>query len=326
LTASGVKRILASLMRAILPLPLPALILLAFLVACDPRSEEEVSLAPAVDQSPAGIIERIREAEKSITSLREDRTHISTQQAAPTGESDTTPQETTSIRIQVGEDSYTKYEFIQPDLCDYGFPCEDIFSPLDENLFYNGDFYYRDRSGTGWVTEPAFGCPGDDQTIACLEGSGGFIGVAYAADCPALESIGEIGPSRIYSFDFSWLKDPEQVEDDSDGSGLTHIRAVIDQPSWPFGLSPEIEAAYAECGIDSSEFYGEQEIPAEIRANMPDRLKGIADIWVDPVTFFVHRIDWSLDMFNGDRLIQSDKTIAQLSLFNEAELPGPLPE
>ncbi|HEV8574021.1 MAG TPA: hypothetical protein VGR43_04865 [Dehalococcoidia bacterium] len=103
--------------------------------------------------------------------------------------------------------------------------------------------------------------------------------------------------------------------------------ALSTSPSGALGLTPEIEAAYAECGIDPTELFSGPEIPAYIREEAPERLKGFVDVWVDPLTFFAHRIYWRLDFFNGDRyLLQTEETSSRYSLFNEAELPGPLPD
>jgi len=322
-------------MATILRLLLPPLLLLAFLAACDPRSEEEASLAPAKDLSPAEIIQSILEAEKSITSIQEERTDISTQLAVPFGEPDTVPEESRELRIQAGEDMYLKDQFIARELCEGEPDCSDSVFPFDENLFYKGKTYYRDGSSDRWVLEPESGCP-VDPSVACFsarlplehwEGTdraGGFIGTG--GDCPALASIE--WPERIpaYSFDFSWLTNPERIESGSDDAGLIRLHGTIDEPVWSLGLTAEIEAIYAECGMDPAQTFESTEFPEPFKDYFPERFTGTADIWVDPVTFFVHRIDWSLDSLNGDRLLHTNTTAARYSLFNEAELPGPLPE
>jgi hypothetical protein len=301
---------------------------LGLLAACDARDEEEASIAPAEELSATEVLQRVIDAENSITSIREDRTDISTQPGFPAGGESTDPEESRLVRIQVGEDYYDKHEFVGPDFCE-GDPdpdCPDFASPREETLWYNGETYYR--AGDRWVVEPESGCINTGQFSSCSMAieheilgtdSGGFI------ECPALASAEPVEISQVYSFDFSWLTAPERVAD-GDESDLVHIKSTIDESFWSFGLPPEIEAAYAECGIDPEEAFGPGDVPPEVSDYFPERFKCQADIWIDPATFYVHRLDFQLDSLNGDRVIATNRIAAAYSLFNEAELPGPLPE
>lgn len=158
-------------------------------------------------------------------------------------------------------------------------------------------------------------------TLTEVDGRGGFI-----AECAALESVEPVEFSQVYSFEFLWLTNLQRVESESDGSDLIQIRGTIDEPFWSLGLSPEIEAIYAECGIDPKEQFDLADIPTPMRDYFPDRFKGEADIWLDPTTFYVHRLEWRLGSLNGERLITTTSTDSLYSLFNNAALPGPLPE
>jgi hypothetical protein len=329
-------------MATVLRLSLPALGLLALLSACDPRSEEETNLPPAAELTAAEIVQQVVDAEKTITNIREDRTDISTQLAAPMGEVDSRPDETRSVRIQAGDDLYTKLDYGgAEDFCEGDPECEEPSFPFDETLYYRGTAYVRDRSGA-WVLEPESGCPENDPSVFCTEvarvpvehwegtdGSGGMIGtggfIETAEECPALASYAPPERVPVYSFEFSWLTNPEVIEAGAE-DGLIHVRGTISESFSSFGLPPELEAIYAECGIELPDPFEGSDIPDMFRDFIPERYEGVADIWVAPDTFFVHRVDWTLDMINKERTIQSDQTSSRYSLFNEAELPGPLPE
>lgn len=57
----------------------------------------------------------------------------------------------------------------------------------------------------------------------------------------------------------------------------------------------------------------------------PTRGEGAIELWVDDA-YHVRRRSWTIDSYSGDRLLSSQQMESTFSLFNEAELPGPLPD
>jgi hypothetical protein len=64
----------------------------------------------------------------------------------------------------------------------------------------------------------------------------------------------------------------------------------------------------------------------KLRANMPDRVRSGLDIWVDEATHFIHRLEWLDEGLRDDRIVHTYQGTRLYSLFNTAELPGPLPD
>lgn len=330
--------------------PAIAFAALAFLLASCSSAEEEGTPDSPAELSASDILDRVVEAASHLGSIQEERsstsiTHemppfIDIPEGADIEGSLELPQGSTSrtLRIQVGDDSYTRSSPEPPaGFCDeQPEACRDGPSFMDEQLLYRGKSYLRNPETGNWVKWPE---PGE-----CLNLSSGFScsgaatyleaeSIFESGECPAAEhwfgsdivpDAAEQAANSLYNFAFILAGETEHLGDEiSDGVSLVHIRGTLnfDFPD-PYDPPEELLAIYEECGI---------EVPTpdpefdRMRIWMPDRNEGEFEMWIDQ-DFHVRRLTFEGRSYNGDRLIQTDREEATYSLFNEAKLPGPLPD
>ncbi len=315
------------------------------LAACS-GEEEEATPRSIGDLSAREILDRVVDAASSLASIREERSSTSITHELPpfmdfpegvTFEGAIElPQESTTrtLRIQVGEDSYTRYMPDRSDVFCDGAPetCEDISGFMDENLTYRGRFYFHDPESGEWVDEET--CYNTGSVSGCSIAIGEIEAEPLFEDgeCPAAEhwsgydDLPEFADYAIfayYAFDFDSVQESKRLGDEvSDGTRLIHIGGTLrrDLPD-PYDPPEELAAIYEECGVKLPTPDPEFE---RLSTWMPDRNEGEFELWVDE-DFHIRQLVFEIRSYNGDRLIQTEQAEADFSLFNEAELPGPLP-
>jgi hypothetical protein len=305
-------------------------LLLAFIVACNPSEEEDISQsAPIEESSGQQILDRANDAAFGIRSLKIERVDVSRQFAELDGFSaDNGPTASYSVDVAVENDSYGLHREVDShqiknvcgeetnttclsrlvDLCrgeskecvsEYPFP-------FDETLWYGDGFYHRNANGE-WSSEKS-GC---DEN-GCWSSGGGSGGAFAIIEYCGLEETPEAGASSgHYTIFLGFAADPEYVgEDTLGGETLLHVRGSYDRPSFE---------AIPGCPTP------EESVPAEFENMLADRSDGTVDLWIDPVTFYLRRLEWHMDEYRGDRHLWGSDALLVFSHFNEATLPGPLP-
>lgn len=322
-----------------------ATMVVLLLSACAGEEEEGAPVSLA-DMSANDILDRVVEAASSLDSIQEERSSTSITHELPPfpdfPEGGTIeglidlPQESTTrtLRIQVGEDSYTRYlPDPSDDFCDEEpEACEGTSGLMDGDLTYKGVSYFRNPQTGEWVDEStcynAGAVSGCSMAFAEIEEESLF----EESACPAAEQWSgydmvpkgaEQAAYSYYNFLFGLVRESERLDDEvSDGVSLVHIRGAVNfEFPDPYDPPEELLAIYEECGIEvptpDPEF-------AKISEWMPDRNEGEFEMWIDE-DFHIRRLTFEGRSYNGDRLIQTDTEEATYSLFNEAALPGPLP-
>lgn len=308
------------------------------------NAEEEGAPESMAEMSADAILDQVVAAASSLASIKEERSSTSITHELPpfsyftegvTVDGPELPQESTTrtLRIQVRDDSYTRNIPDLSDFCDEApEDCAGRLGLMDEELTYNGKFYFRDPQTGEWIdeemcysTSPSSGC---SIAVAEMEAESLF----EEGACPAAEQwFGydmvpkgtEQAAYSYYNFLFGLVRESERLDDEvSDGISLVHIRgAVTFEFPDPYAPPEELLAIYEDCGIEvptpDPEF-------ARISEWMPDRNEGEFEMWIDE-DFHIRRLTFEGRSYNGDRLIQTDTEDVTYSLFNEAALPGPLP-
>lgn len=320
------------------------------LAACAGEEEEGAAPDSIADMSAADILNRVVEAASYLNSIQEERSSTSISHELPplpdlpAGALEGTidlPQESTTrtLRIHVGEDSYARYRPEPPaGFCDeQPAACKDVPGFMDEELRYRGKSYFRNPETGEWVKWPDPGeCFNTGSGSAC-SGAAIYLETTHVpfepGDCPAAEhwfgygmvpGATEQAAYTYYAFDFASIRESERLDDEVlDGVSLVHIRGALgfDFPD-PYNPPDELAAIFEECGIELPTPDPESDRFSEW---MPNRNEGEFEMWIDK-DFHIRRLTFEGRSYNGDRLMQTDREEATYSLFNQAQLPGPLPD
>lgn len=306
-------------------------LLLASLAACDPRTEEEASSIPAQEMSPEDIIRAVLDAEKGIDSIRIDTTAIKEQRGHH--------EESTDFEIRVGDDHYSKTvtrgpsfretacDFVGPEkcaeqlaYCEEWADCDEPHIDEYESLYFRGEFYDRDAESGRWTT------PNASEMVDVLvgedgPGTGGYLEVEDTSNPGEWDYLF----SDLYGF--SIQPSTLRVLDEEVRDGRPAIRVSGDL--W-FPDNQEATDIAAELENHLRETIGQSgDLPEEFRESLeqiPNRHTGTFELWVDPDSFLVYRMESLFKGWRDDRLVSSERRSSNFSLFNEAALPGPLPE
>jgi hypothetical protein len=253
-------------------------LILAFLAACDPRTEEEPFFPPAQEISPEEIIKAVLEAEKSIDSIRIDTTAIKEQRGHR--------EESTDFEIRVGQDHYSKTVTRGPSFretaCDFASPEEcaeqlaycDEWMDCDEPSIHEWEASTTEaNSMTGTRTAALWERPAGSEIFGYLEG-----------EDAGNTSESEYFFSELYGFSFERSSLRLVGRELSDAHPTIRLSGQVWFPE-DTGLS-EMEAKLRE-GIDLTGESAPQN--GEVFESIPDRFSGSVDLWIDPETFLVYQ-------------------------------------
>ena len=329
-----------------------ASILVLLLSACAGEEEEGAPVSIG-DMSARDILDEVVAAATSIDSVRVETMQTDTQHASPfPGTDDGEPQTSRGIRIITADGLYGLDETVLEDDCLPGADwCASSPFPMDETLWYKGKFYIRAEPDGEWVdptkceasptacggTGFGFDLGGSTSVVAYAEIPNILTGGdAAAADCDALRATPDpdatIDPSALeamnfdatalYSMDFQNLSDVELMGEEVVGSVATvHLKGKTSMDFDDFGIPKEIQNLYEECGIPIPTWPPEAGMFEDY---LPTRLETEFEVWVDDALHII-RLESTSRSYRGDRLLSTSTTDATYSLFNEADLPGPLP-
>lgn len=190
------------------------------------------------------------------------------------------------LRIRSGPDIYTVYT-----------SSENPSAP-DESLFYNGVSYTKNADSHDWVSLAPPGWDAADQRAA--------------SDFTKAGRPDDERAHMIYGIWLAAVTSPQRLPDDSvDGRRILHLRAgYLSEASFPAAaLWPEHVDPENDPSIDLE-------------------AAGTVDLWVDPLDFRIAKIEMLLEPMNREpgEAEATMRLFETYSLFNEAQLPGPLPE
>lgn len=196
-----------------------------------------------------------------------------------------------SLVIRVGEDGYENSG-------DEGWPWSEV-------LHYGGVDYYRDEDGT-WNTEAGAHVYSEMMTYE-LEGAP-----------PWDESL----VSEAYALDFNEFRDAA-VLDERTLDGRRVIGLVVESTTPVDEYLDDLESQLFPPGMEVPDDILE-DFRAEI-ANSPDSIWQKQVVWIGVNDFLVYRVEMESKGFLDEAAVASGTMTQTYSLFNEAELPGPLP-
>lgn len=217
-------------------------------------------------------------------------------------------------QIVVGDDRYRRGDIESGELAEH---VRAILGEPMESLHYRGVEYVRDPRYGDWLKL----LPRDDRTTAFSH----TISVEGDVPDPLTDLFSEEERKRL---DRLLLAEVAQIETyertDGEGGGPGSLVRVSGQSAKTIERQqlPDIEDL-EKSAIIAPETRAEL---ARFLSNVPNRFQQTVELSIDESSLLVHRLEWTLEGFRDDRIVHRFHSRRTFSLFNEAELPGPLPE
>lgn len=232
------------------------------------------------------------------------------------------PESLKFILTIVGADHQRTGDLEYSDLIDH---VRAILGEPTDQIYFHGEEYVRHPLTGEWLSEKV-----DRRRGGHIRVKGHVIEstVQEYSMVPAVEDkpAWDKGEVRLISFLFGSSIDLASEfatvgEEESDGRTIVHLR--MENTPWPSGLRRK--DAFDDEKLATLEPDLREAIES-IRHTIPDSVRDLTELWIDRDMGLVQRFEETRESFIDGQISQRARLTRVFSRFNEAELPGPLPD